>query len=215
MLPHQKKNLSYQKINALDFNKLVTGNAGDSEVENLYGNLNLYQWRAGGIMSVRNNSIFSNLVACVNVCGVDVATVKDEINSEYDQDSSTNKEPKAALEATMHNTFEGDVVGFIFAIQSAGLYVKMASVSDTKGEMVSVQKLQNVLHTQSRLTLKDAIIDGKEYKEYYIYLDMTIVSVPPSIYTITSIVPTPDAAPRGIQFDWINQWFNQFAILDD
>ena len=86
-------------------------------------------------------------------------------------------------------------------------------VADTKGEMVSVQKLENVLHSQSRLTLKDVVVDGKKFNQYYVYIDMTMVSVPPSIYTIAAIVPTPDASPRGVEFDWINQWFNQFTIL--
>ena len=205
------KNLSYRKINALEFGTTITGESPDAEIETMYRDLSLHQWRAGKIMRVKNNSIFSNLVACVSVGRADIHRVKEEIGTYYDNESSPAKE----LHKAQVLKFDGDVVGFAFALQSATLYLKISSVANTREEMVSVQKLDNVLYSQTRITLKDATVDGVHYPEYYVHIDMALVSVPPSLYTIVSVVPTSEPAPRGVEFDWINQWFNQFAILTD
>jgi hypothetical protein len=196
---------AYSQVAPTQFIKFITGQEVSGDVEKMLENASLHIWRSECLHNVSHSSLVSNLVAFVCLTKLNLDDIKDSMGLDVN----------AVKIADYKNAFQGDVVGVMLATELNSLFLSTSMIADIRAELVTVQKLDNVLYSQSRFTLKNAEVDGRKFKEYYVYLDEMLISLPPSIYVIVAVVPTSEPAPRGPDFNRINEWYTQLAILAD
>jgi hypothetical protein len=78
-----------------------------------------------------------------------------------------------------------------------------------------IQKLNNVMYKQDLISIGGIKEKEKYYSDYYITLEVFMISTPKDIYMVNIHVPSPDPLPRPEHsyFSWVNEWLGDFRVL--
>jgi hypothetical protein len=119
---------------------------------------------------------------------------------------------EAFLQAT-DRLFHGDVVGVLLAgYMNIQMSVPMQDKRSTF-ELMSVQKVGNVLYAKSMTTLKDVSVDRQSGSRLYLTRELIVVSNVTDVYFISVFVPGREPAQRGEPFTKVTEWLGDLAIL--
>lgn len=200
------------------------------QIQQAVGLVPVHLWKeTRRTVKVDNHPVFVHLFPLVAVETIDFEQLHKLFGAFTADDNDTNKsdakdpkqvsqvsskQPSSALDkiAPFERYFRADLVGAFFTSQ---LYGQMLSSVGNVGQfsLLDVQKVGNVLYSQSLLTLSNVKIDGKKYERYYIRRELIFISASDKLYTIQTFVPSDDPSARGEAFSDITNWLADFRIL--
>jgi hypothetical protein len=204
-----------------DLAKMIFSNDILTEGEDALSLAPLKVWSPDRHLSVRGSSVVSNLFPLIAVEKLAIADLKETMGWQtFDLDISVTNGVTNMTEShrriTLEKAFPGDAVGALLASELNALFMSSSVLEgELQGELMAVQKVDNVLYGQFRYTLKDVTVDGVKYKQYYCFLDSMAVGLPPDIYVVVALVPTTEPTNRNGNFLLVSSWFQDFAILID
>jgi len=148
----------------------------------------------------------------------EISVLKDELGLQMDGvvvDEDLKTTQHVTVTVDLAEPFQGDVIGVLLAYSLEYLFVTGSLISKLSTELISAQRLDNLLYSQMRVSQKDVKVAGKLYPWYYCYLENYFVSLPPYVFIVITVVPSPDPIPRGRDFAWVSEWLSKFAILEN
>jgi hypothetical protein len=114
------------------------------------------------------------------------------------------------------DAFPGDVVGVLLADSLEKTFLAASFLSDElKAEIIELQKTDNVIYGQMRYTFRNVIVDGVKYGQFYCYVDGLSVYLNGNVFLVVSFIPSREPAARGPDFEWVSNWYKNFAVLID
>ncbi len=117
---------------------------------------------------------------------------------------------------SLREALPGDVVGVLLADALEKLFLSTTFVSrELRGEIIELQKIDNVLYGQFRFTFKNATVNGVKYNEYYYNLEGMVIGLNPYVFVVVSAVPSMEPTERGPDFQWVSDWYRNFAVVVD
>jgi hypothetical protein len=146
-------------------------------------------------------------------------TVLGLVKKEADEEDKIGKEsaepaPSQAgdIMANLERYIRNDTVGSFFTMQ---LYLEMiAGVSNFEDStLLNVQKVGNVLYSQSLLTIHDIQVDGKNYGRYYVTQELILIAASDKVFVLRTFIPSDDPSPRGTVFSDVTSWLDDFRVL--
>lgn len=142
------------------------------------------------------------------------------IPAEKEKDVEQDKTRHISLEL-LNKYYRGDVVGVLFVeaweqLQKQNSILEQFRDSmDIQLELLTAQKIGNVLYCQSMTTFNDVLANDKPVRQYYIHVEFFIFLTSEHIFMIWANLPSHDPLPRGEYSSKITQWFSDLAILID
>jgi hypothetical protein len=183
----------------------------------------VYLWKAhahSGI--VEKHEVLKHLFPYVSLQKMSfdqLHTVLGLVKKEADEEDKIGKEsaepaPSQAgdIMANLERYIRNDTVGSFFTMQ---LYLEMiAGVSNFEDStLLNVQKVGNVLYSQSLLTIHDIQVDGKNYGRYYVTQELILIAASDKVIVLRTFIPSDDPSPRGTVFSDVTSWLDDFRVL--
>jgi hypothetical protein len=142
------------------------------------------------------------------------------IPAEKEKDVEQNKIRHISLEL-LNKYYRGDVVGVLFVdvweqLQKGNsMLERIQDRMDIQLELLTAQKIGNVLYCQSMTTFNDVLANNQPVQQYYAHVEIFIFLTSEHIFTIWTQLPSDDPLPRGEYSSKITQWLSDLAILID
>jgi len=154
------------------------------------------------------NVTFEQLHQMLGIVGKDEADSISTANEKSPGQSGTNdKDDTSDLEKYIRN----DAVGSMFAMKlMMGLLGTSPKQSFT---LLDVQKVGNVLYSQTLVALHDVKVGGKEYSSYYLRLELILIAKPNGISLIQTLIPSEDPSFRNSASAAITAWLEDFRVV--
>ncbi len=80
--------------------------------------------------------------------------------------------------------------------------------------LINVQKIDNSIYSQVRITVDNAKVAGKLMPVYFVNLEVIMLLTKDSVYLITTVNPSSEPVPRGPVAAEITTWLAAFNIVD-
>jgi hypothetical protein len=107
--------------------------------------------------------------------------------------------------------YRGDSTGVILMSQMP--YMLPLGISDVRPVLNTVQKIGNVVYAQSTVEIRDAVVDGEPYDEFFLERELMLISTEDDIWMVRTNVGTPDR--RSDSYAWLDDWFLHFGIVGE
>jgi len=142
------------------------------------------------------------------------------IPAEKEKDVKQDKTRHISLEL-LNKYYRGDVVGVLFVEvweqlqKQNSILEQFRDRMDIQLELLTAQKIGNVLHCQAKTTFNDVLANDKPLRQYYMHTEIFIFLTSEHIFMIWANLPSHEPLPRGEYSSKVTQWFSDLAILID
>jgi|GEM_PF-2240456 len=204
--------------------KLLTGQAPPPELDPLLALApQIHLWQGGAVLPMEGSQVFKAAVPLIIVQRTPIDRFAEIVGSAAEimgrattsasqVDLSVQQNPQDFRKA-LENIYRGDIVGFLQLAQMQSIFSLPVVDPKISVELVTSQKVGNVLYAQFRITLKDVTVGGVKYERYYIRQEDIIISAPTDVYMVRTFIPSSDPASRGEVYTRFTEWFGGLAIL--
>lgn len=108
-----------------------------------------------------------------------------------------------------------DFTGIMFHMQNMISIQQAIESTNQRYRQLKVQKIGNVLYSQSVTEHLDVIVNGQPADTFYLRQEMILVSTRSDLYIIKFTVPGLEPLPRGKAYAEINSWLAAFRVVMD
>ena len=176
----------------------------------------LHLWKGKGQFTVDGSPVIRSAFPFIQVQRVpmsDFAKIISLIPAKPDEQRLPEDDDREAFLQGAERMFRGDVVGVLHAgFMNTQIGMPMQDKRATF-ELLSVQKVGNVLYAKSMVTLRDVPVDQRPGSRLYLSRELILVSNVSDVYLISAFVPGLDPAVRGEAFMKVTEWLDDLAIL--
>ena len=215
------KNWQYQKITEYDFTKLITDLdipkpfADESRLVTLHlwkstdhyrlelddQNLNLFPFIFLQKMS------YERMQEIMNVGAAYARWEDEEDDFEFDEEDLSAPDEVDELVENLSSLMRDDVTGIFFLFQNLiQVQDAISNASNRRYRLVKVQKVGNILYSQSLTEFQNVRVNGEMTNSIYLRSEIILVSTSKHIYFIKISVPSLEPLPRGDTYARINEW---------
>jgi hypothetical protein len=192
----------------------------------------IYLWKGKEVHKVKDSDLFRNAFAYIilqkipkdrlkEIIGLGVSMAQEE-DDEGKKNQLKSDKPATLAESRaksaeefaskLDEIFRGDIVGSFFTLKlTIQLQVAIASPKTTFS-LVEIQKVGNVLYSQTLITLHNVKIDDKLSPLYYVRQEVMIISTADTLYVVQTMIPSDDPVPRGKIPSSVTQWMDDFRV---
>jgi hypothetical protein len=208
----------YSKVTEADLVKLTIGQTIPTEFSQAYSIAPVvHTWQGGPALPVEGNLAIKSVVPIIAVQRTSLDKLSEIVKGFSEAISAPGISPVQDQSAqkygeALERMYRGDIIGFVYASQLVSILSLAQIDSKTSGELRAVQSVGNILYSRFRLTLKDVIVDHAPYAQYYIHIEVILISTTKDLYMIKTLLPSSEPAPRGEIYKGINEWFGELAI---
>jgi hypothetical protein len=210
---------SYRKMSDVDLWDTIYGQEGAKPDNPLTAIVPIYVWRRGPFTRLEGNGIINNIAPLITVQRFPNKQLLVELGIETPPlPHSPNESPemkKLLDDIHLPTIFKGDIVGAVLAQNFSLVFDNLRFVEGVSVDLVTINKVGNVLYSQILITLTNGAIGGKKFDVYYLSVENIVISTRDNLYVISDIIPSDDPAPRSSAAAELTQWLNDFAILAD
>lgn len=206
----------YEEMKDIDLWNAIYGTMGDNPDNTLTGIVPIHVWRRGPLARLEGNGMINNIAPMITVQCFPNKELLSQFGIDEREPRSKDESPerKELLDSLRQPTiFQGDVVGAVLAQNLSLIFDHLRFVENVNVELVTINKIGNVLYCQVLITLSKGSIGGRPFEHYYLIYENTVISTRDHLYVVSDVVPSDDPSPRGPVAAEVTRWLNDFAII--
>ena len=210
---------SYEKMKDVDLWNTMYGQPGEKPDNPVTGIVPIHVWRRGPFLRLEGNGIINNIAPLITVQRFANKQLLGELGIETSPSSPSadeSPETKKPL-GDIHppTIFKGDIVGAVLAESFSLVFDNLRFVAGVSVDLVTINKVGNVLYCQILITLTNGAVGGKKFDVYYLSTETIVISTRDNVYVISDVIPSDDPSPRGSVAAELTRWLDDFAILSE
>jgi hypothetical protein len=201
---------TYKKMADVDFYNTVYGESGDKPPNDITSLAPLHVWTRSEWTPVGNHDLIHNIAPVILVQCLPTNELIEKLNLAA---PFTGEHEKPIKDPESKMIFQGDIVGAMLTQTFSGFFDALHFGSNTHVNLLTVNKVKNILYCQILLTLRDVTLNDRRFPRYYINFETIVISTPDNVYTLADFQPSEEPLPRGTIAAEVTEWLNGFAIV--
>jgi hypothetical protein len=192
----------YAQMTANDASKALAGLEVDPNLKDAWGRGYFHVWLKDSPVKVSGSSVLSNVVTAILVKKIERKDIDDGFGFQSTQ-TTIRTENGAFLTNSVSKLFplagrtHHDPVGVILASGLSTLFLSTTLMEDEmQGDLISMQKLGNVLYGQFQFTFKNITIAGSKYEIFFYTFDTVVINTEQHVYLVLALIPSEDPSLR-------------------
>ncbi len=102
-----------------------------------------------------------------------------------------------------------------FLYMEIGKYFDGLSAEFVNKEILSVQKINDIIYSQFLTTYNNIEINDKKQDKFYVYSEYIIINTANNVYTLSIQTPSLEPKKNSNSFRKITEWIAEFGIIDN
>jgi hypothetical protein len=201
---------TYKKMSDVEFYNTVYGEEGNKPSSDITKLAPFHVWTRGKWIPVDKHDLVHNLAPVIIVQCLPVKELNEQLNL---REPFTGNLEKPIKDPESGMIFPGDIVGAMLTDTFYSLFQTLHFGSNTHVNLLTINKVKNVLYCQILLTLRDVIVGSQPFNRFYVNFEIIVISTPDTVYTVCAFQPSDSPTPRGSVAAEVTEWLNGFAIL--
>ena len=201
---------TYKKMSDTDFYNTIYGEAGDKQTSQITQLAPMHVWVRGKWSSVKNHDLIRNIAPVIVIQAIPTKDLIDQLNLAA---PFTGEVEKPIQDPGSKMVFKGDIVGAMLTESLYNLFNTLHFASNTNVNLLTVNKVKNVLYCQVLLTLRDVSVASRPFSRFYVNVEIIVISTSDTVYALCDFQPSNEPLPRGPVAAEVTQWLDGFAIL--